>query len=67
MSLKVFHIVFVTFAGVFLVLFAGWSFFFASGLDRGLAVVLGITSSVGVLALIFTERRVIASLPRRDI
>ena len=67
MSLKVFHIVFVIFAGVFLALFAGWSFFLASGLERSLAVILGIGSSVGVLVLIFTERHVIASLPRRDL
>ena len=66
MSLKVFHIVFITVAGAFLALFAGWSFLFAPGLDRGLAVALGIAALIVLLALIFTERCVLARLPRRN-
>ena len=66
MSLRVFHIVFITLAGAFLALFAGWSFFFARGLDRGLAVALGIAALVSLLALIVTERCVLARIPRRD-
>lgn len=65
MSLKVFHVVFVTVAGLFLALFSAWAFLFAPGLDRGPAVALGISAAVGLVALIVTERRVLASLPRR--
>ena len=65
MSLKVFHIVFVSVAGLFLALFAGWSFLFAPGLERGAAVALGAVATICLLALILTERRVLASLPRR--
>ena len=64
MSLKVFHVVFVTVAGLFLALFSAWAFLFAPGLDRGPAVALGITAAVGLVALIVTERRVLANLPR---
>lgn len=66
MSLKVFHIVFITLAGAFLVFFAGWSFLFAPGLDRGIAVALGIVALIALLALIVTERLVLDRLPRRD-
>jgi hypothetical protein len=66
MSLKVFHIVFVSIAGLFLALFAVWAFLFAPGLDRGPAVALGVSAAVGLVALIITERRVLASLPRRS-
>ncbi len=65
MSLKVFHVVFVSIAGVFLALFSLWAFLFAPGLDRGPAVALGISAAVGLVALIVTERLVLASLPRR--
>jgi len=65
MSLKVFHIIFVSFAGAFLALFAVWAFLFAPGLERGLAVTLGIVATLGVIALIVTERLVLASLPRK--
>ena len=65
MSLKVFHIVFVSVAGLFLALFSAWALLFASGLDRGPAVALGVLAAVGLVALIVTERRVLASLPRR--
>ena len=65
MSLKVFHVIFVTIAGLFLALFSGWAFLFAPGLDRGPAVVLGVSAAVGLVALIVTERRVLASLPRK--
>lgn len=65
MSLKVFHVVFVSIAGLFLALFSGWAFLFAPGLDRGPAVALGVSAAAGLVALIITERRVLASLPRR--
>ncbi|MCY4373448.1 MAG: hypothetical protein OXC31_06695 [Spirochaetaceae bacterium] len=66
MSLKVFHVVFVSIAGLFLALFSLWAFLFAPGLDRGPAVALGISAAVGLAALIVTERLVLASLPRRS-
>lgn len=65
MSLKVFHIVFVSVAGLFLALFALWALLFAPGLDRGPAVALGVVAAVALAALIAAERRVLASLPRR--
>ena len=65
MSLKVFHVVFVSIAGLFLARFSLWAFLFAPGLDRGPAVALGIAAAVGLAALIVTERLVLASLPRR--
>ncbi len=65
MSLKVFHIVFVSIAGLFLALFSAWAFLFAPGLDRGPSIALGISAAVGLVALVLTERLVLASLPRR--
>ena len=65
MSLKVLHVIFVSIAGLFLALFSAWAFLFAPGLDRGPAVALGVSSAVGLVALIITERRVLASLPRK--
>ena len=65
MSLKVFHIVFVSVAGLFLALFSVWAFLLASGLDRGLAIGLGVSAAIGLVALVITERCVLASLPRR--
>lgn len=65
MSLKVFHLIFVSVAGLFLTLFALWAFLFAPGLDRGPAVALGVAAAAALAALIVAERRVLASLPRR--
>ena len=65
MSLKVFHVVFVSIAGLFLALFSGWAFLFAPGLDAAPPVALGVSAAAGLVALIVTERRVLASLPRR--
>lgn len=65
MSLKVFHIVFVSVAGLFLALFALWALLLAPGLDRGPAVALGVVAAAALAALIAAERRVLASLPRR--
>lgn len=65
MSLKVFHVIFVSVAGLFLALFALWALLFAPGLDRGPAVALGVGAAVALAALIAAERRVLASLPRR--
>ncbi len=65
MSLKVFHLVFASIAGLFLALFALWAFLFAPGLDRGPAVALGVAAAAALAALIAVERRVLANLPRR--
>ena len=65
MSLKVFHVIFVTIAGLFLALFSGWAFLFAPGLERGPSIALGVSAAAGLVALVLTERRVLASLPRR--
>lgn len=60
-SLKVFHLIFVSVAGLFLALFALWAFLFAPGP----AVALGVAATAALAALIVAERRVLASLPRR--
>lgn len=65
MSLKVFHLIFVSVAGLFLALFALWALLLAPGLGRGPAVALGAAAAAALAALIAVERRVLASLPRR--